>query len=262
MVVCGVVVGISRHPTPRPLVSPVSGCPRPFPSAKFQWCIEGTANGLPFKMTLFTAKGAPPFLSTIGGTRSLGFSHIVGQDCGAGAVASGSLVVPIFMALDQNAKRGPTGGTSPAVYDLVVPGSFYTNPAGSTSSDASTRTIIDYLSTGWRCGTRSFVGFGNKGQSTDESDFLGFLILSGWSQFPWKEYMLQHLELFFLVHPPAFYPASQNLYRGGGVARVTSHIVHAFGPRLSVVGHKGFEVVKIQILSSSYTGPKAKKSVV
>jgi hypothetical protein len=223
--------------------------------------LAGTANGLPFKITIFILKYEPPFMTAKGGTEIYG-KHLVGSGCNLGATG-GSLVVPVFYAMNQNVETGPTGGVSPVVYDISTLGSFYTNPEGSDSNtaDVSTRVVVDTDTvSGWQCGTKSFLGFGNKSKSKDTTGYVGFFVLSGWSQYPWKSYMLRHLTMDIAVKPPAFSPGSQKLYRGGVMGNIVSRIDQVDGPRVTTVGEGDSERIVIQILNSRFRKINVRKS--
>ena len=268
MVAALVIIGLGvviaeRTSSPRGIKSVVTGCPKPI-NAKVlsEWCLAGTANKLPFKMTIYTLKLSPPFITAKGGTEVYG-KHLVGSGCELGS-ASGSLVVPVFYSMNQNVEIGPTGGVSPVVYDVSTLGTFYTNPEGLKSNTASTKTkvVVDSkLASGWQCGTKSFVGYGNKTKSKDTFGYIGFFVLSGWSQYPWKNYMLRHLTMDITVNPPAFFPASQTLYRGDAMGGIVSRIDQIYGPRVTITGKGKSERIDIQLLNSEFRTTSVKKSV-
>jgi hypothetical protein len=244
----------SSGPSTSPILSPVTGCPRPLLSTKYHWCLGGEASELPFKMTIFTLKGSTAFVSAKNGSIAYGSKHIIGSDCPGTGVTDGSLVVPIFMSLNPNVNSGPTGGTSPVVFDFRTSGSFYTNPSGLLPghANATTAEYVDYRTvTGWMCGTREFVGFGNKSTSMDSFEEVGYFIVSGYSAYRFKSYMVRHLQLDVMLRPPIFNPTSRSLYRGT-VYQIASRVHHVFGPRTSKFGTNWSGRVDIQLLPSNY----------
>jgi hypothetical protein len=264
LVIIGLGVVIVQHNSSTPgVMSVVTDCPKPLGGKVLaEWCLAGTANDLPFKMAIYTLKLEPPFITAKGGTEVSG-KHLVGSGCDLGAT-SGSLVVPVFYTMDQNVETGPTGGVSPVVYDVSTLGTFYTNPEGSNSNIANTNTevVVDSnLVSGWKCGTKSFVGFGNKTKSKDTFGYIGFFVLSGWNQYPWKSYMLRHLTMDIAVNPPTFFPASHTLYRGDAIGGIISRIDQIDGPRVTITGKGGSKRIVIQLLDSSFRTMSVKKSV-
>jgi hypothetical protein len=266
VIVAGVGTIFAEHEkTTNSVLSVIPACPKPLGQVLSQWCISGTANDLPFKMTIYTLKDFPPFTTAEGGTTSkIGSKvHVIGSECADLGVHEGALVVPLWGSLNQNVKVGPTGGISPAVFDFLTPGTFYTNPAGlaSNSSDIKTEVVVDSnLITGWKCSTKSFFGYGDKSKSKDHFEFIGYFVLTGWSQYPWKNYMLKHFQLDIVTNPPAFNPASQSLYRGGTMSAISSRITHVSGPRTSMHGTGQVERVEIQLINTNFRTDLVKKS--
>ena len=260
----GTIVAEQAKTSPT-VLSVIPGCPKVIGKVLSEWCISGTANDLPFKMTISTLKDDPPFTTAKGGTTDTGASkkHVIGSDCADPGVPEGALVVPVWGALNQDVKMGPAGGISQAVFDFSTPGTFYTNPAGLASNSANTKTevVVDSnFITGWKCGTKDFIGYGNRLKNRDLFEFIGFFVLTGWSQYPWKNYMLKHFQLDIVINPPAFDPGSQSLYRGGTMSAISSRITHVSGPRTSLLGTGQVERVEIQLVNTNFRTDVVKKT--